>query len=144
MSWDVLLTPPTDGTASPGEAPAARATPARGAAALGSVAEVGAAIRAAVPAVDLTDPTWGSLVGPQWSMELAVGAADPVPAVLLHVRGTGDDAVAFVHRLAAALGCRPVEAGDGRPVPEGEAGVERWRAYQRDRENARPRGRVTV
>ncbi|NJQ07368.1 hypothetical protein [Streptomyces lonarensis] len=152
MSWDVLLTPPADGTTSAGEEPEGRtphAVPAPGAAVLGTVtlgtvAEVGAAIRAAVPAVDLTDPAWGSLVGPQWSMELAIGETEPVPAVLLHLRGTGDDAVAYVHRLAAALGCLPVEAGQESPVPPGEAGVARWQAYQRERDNARPRRRVGV
>ncbi|NJP68634.1 hypothetical protein [Streptomyces spiramenti] len=146
MSWDVLLTPPADGTASRGEAPENR-TALPGAASLGTVAEVGAAIRAAVPAVDLTDPAWGSLVGPEWSMELAIGEggeSGPVPGVLLHIRGTGDDVVAFVHRLATALGCLPVEVGHDRPVPGGEAGVARWRAFQEHRDASRRRRRVAV
>lgn len=59
MSWDVLLFRlPADITSSK-DIPADYSPPP-----LGTPQDVGAAVRAAVPGVDLSDPAWGELVGP--------------------------------------------------------------------------------
>ncbi|HZG02264.1 MAG TPA: hypothetical protein VE546_01590 [Streptomyces sp.] len=127
MSWDVLLLPLPADAASVSDLPDGLSPPP-----IGGAARVRDALRAAVPGVDLSDPAWGVLEGPTWSVELNIGAGDPVESVMLHVRGGGDDVLPVIHRMAAALGCRAVDCSEGDFLAEGDG--TGWHAFQEFRD----------
>ncbi|WP_405802645.1 hypothetical protein [Streptomyces sp. NBC_01187] len=70
---------------------------------LGSAEEVRERVRAAFPGIDDEDPLWWVLNGPTWTIALLMGRDDPVEALLLEVRGSGDDVMEPVFRLAEAF-----------------------------------------
>jgi hypothetical protein len=71
-----------------------------------------AAIRVAIPHADFSDPAWGVLEGPDYSIEFNIGDDDEVGCIALHVRG-GDGAAAVVHKLLTHLGLRALDSGTG-------------------------------
>jgi hypothetical protein len=73
MSWDVLLLRPPDDVTSVYELPADY-TPDP----LGRQYDVLAAVTQAVLEVDLSDPAWGDLSSPTWSIELNIGSDSSV------------------------------------------------------------------
>ncbi|MFV0135121.1 hypothetical protein ACLGIH_18190 [Streptomyces sp. HMX87] len=128
MSWDVLLLRLPGDAASMEELPDGWAPPP-----LGRRQEVLAAVREAAPEADLSDPSWGELLGAGWSMELGMGSEDPVDTVMLHIRGRGDGVLPHVLRLADALGCKALDLSTGSFLAAGDtAGWHAFQAY-RDR-----------
>ncbi|MET7638749.1 hypothetical protein [Streptomyces sp. NPDC005438] len=119
MSWDVLVVKNPEGDPE-------QSTP------LGSGDEVAAVLRRVVPDIDLSEPAWGQLRGPDWSMEFNIGARTPVDAVMLHVRGGGDGALEVIHRVAAAFGAEAVDCTDGEVLRLDGAGG--WPAFQEYRD----------
>ncbi|MFG3092849.1 hypothetical protein [Streptomyces sp. CAI-85] len=126
MSWDVLLLRLPEGVGSLHELPADCTS-----APLGRQSDVLVTVKQAVPEVDLSDPTWGELSGLTWSIELNIGS-DPVDSIMLHVRGSGDDALRPVFRLAEALRCKVLDLTEGDLIVPGQASG--WRAFQRFRD----------
>ncbi|MBK3580747.1 hypothetical protein JHN63_44635 [Streptomyces sp. MBT65] len=127
MSWDVLLCHLPDDITSMQDIPDDYSPPP-----LGRQHEVLAAVTRAEPEADLSDPTWGDLSGPTWSVELNIGSEDPVDSVMLHIRGSGDDVLASVFRLASALGCKALDCSTGDLItPQGPSG---WHAFQEFRD----------
>src|SRR5690606_37413842 len=53
---------------------------------LGPATELLDRLRAALPDLNLSDPTWGNLDSPDWSIEFNIGREDPVESIMLHVR----------------------------------------------------------
>ncbi|MET8631116.1 hypothetical protein ABZW30_46830 [Kitasatospora sp. NPDC004669] len=114
MSWDLLLLPiPAGFTSDDGGGehldvilgrrpiPNDLATPP-----LGSHEQVKAALLSQLPSIDFWDTRpWGSLGGPTWSIELDLGAANPIESITLSVRGKVDDALQAVFAIARAVGC---------------------------------------
>ncbi|WP_431032950.1 hypothetical protein ACQYWQ_06535 [Streptomyces sp. P6-2-1] len=128
MSWDVLVLRPPDGCAALEELPQdATGLP------LGPRADVLTALAGAVPDADLSDPAWGVLEGPGWSIELNIGSDEPVGTVMLHVRGGGDDVLPVVLRIADALGARALDTGDGTLMGPGD--TTGWHAFQEYRDH---------
>ncbi|WP_411078034.1 hypothetical protein [Streptomyces sp. cmx-10-25] len=128
MSGDVLLLPLPADIASIDDLPADHEPPP-----VGSRSDVRAALEAAVPGVDLTDPARGELLGPAGVIELNIGEDDPVESVMLHVRGGTDDVLPMIFRIARALGCRPFDrAGD--LLADGDAAG--WHAFRAFRDRA--------
>lgn len=125
MSWDVLLMRFPDDAVSVEDLSEDDAPPP-----IGPVAEVLDRIRAAFPGADLSDPTWGILQDEDegWSMELGIGAQDPVESVMLHIRGGGDP-VTTARRLARVLDCRALDCSDGEFFSD-EGGGESWEEFQ--------------
>jgi hypothetical protein len=68
-------------------------------------------LRDAVPGIDLSDPTWGVLDGPNFSIEFSIGSKDPVDSIALHVRGA-DSAVQPIADLVRATGWRAMDFSD--------------------------------
>lgn len=87
---------------------------------LGRQGEVLAAATRAVPEVDLSDPTWGDLSGSAWSIEFGIGSEDPVDSIMLHIRGSGDDVLGPVLRLAEALRCKVLDLAEGDLISLGQ------------------------
>ncbi|MFG3001374.1 hypothetical protein [Streptomyces sp. NPDC048340] len=129
MSWDVLLLRLPDDVTSVQQIPDDYSP-----APLGRQQDVLAAVTQAVPDVDLSDPTWGELPGSAWSMELNIGSEDPVDSIMLHIRGSGDDVLTAVFRLAEALRCKVLDCAEGDLItPRKTSG---WHAFQQFRDRA--------
>ncbi|MEV7421443.1 hypothetical protein [Streptomyces sp. NPDC091212] len=127
MSWDVLLLRLPDDVTSVQQIPEDYSP-----APLGGQDDVLAAVSQAVPEVDLSDSTWGELLGSTWSMELNIGAEDPVDSIMLHIRGSGDDVLTPVFRLAETLQCKVLDCAEGDFItPRQTSG---WRAFQQFRD----------
>ncbi|CAL9600234.1 hypothetical protein SUDANB6_05436 [Streptomyces sp. enrichment culture] len=128
MSWDILLLPLPADVTSVDDLPADHEPPP-----IGSRSSVHKALRSAVGEVDLTDPTWGELLGPTWVIELGIGEHDPVESVMLHVRGGEDDVLPVIFRISRALGCRPFDCSNGELLADDAQAS--WNAFQsfRDR-----------
>ncbi|QDD59111.1 hypothetical protein FE156_11150 [Streptomyces albidoflavus] len=134
MSWDVLL------VRLPGEVTSVSRTahdyvPAP----LGSRHDVLATVARVLPEADLSDPAWGVLSGPTWSIELSIGADDPVESVMLHLRGAGDDVLTPVFELAGALGCKVFDCSAGDLITPG--GVSGGHGSRRFRDQVVGEGR---
>ncbi|WP_328580566.1 hypothetical protein [Streptomyces sp. NBC_00370] len=127
MSWDVILLRLPDDVTSVQEIPA-NYTPDP----LGRRHDVLAAVTQAVPDVDLSDPAWGELSGPTWSIELNIGSEDPVDSVMLHIRGSGDDVLTPVLHLAQALRCKALDCAEGDLITPGQ--TSGWHAFQQFRD----------
>ena len=82
------------------------------------------------PAVDFSDPAWGSLDAPTFSVEFNLGQHDMVEGFALHIRG-GDAAAGFVAELLTHLGFRALdprsESGLFEAGQVAEASLRRWR-----------------
>jgi len=134
VGWDVLLLPLPEEVESIDDLPPDYDPPS-----LGTHTHVGALLRAVLPELDLSDPTWGQLLTPSGAVEFGKDTTTRVVSITLHVRGAGDDVLPVIVRSAAALGCRPVDCSQGELMVEPEAPA--WRAFQSFRDRAlRPRG----
>ncbi|WP_415952683.1 hypothetical protein [Streptomyces sp. KLOTTS4A1] len=127
MSWDVILLRLPDDITSAQEIPADY-TPDP----LGRRDDVLAAVTQAVPDADLSDPEWGELTGPTWSIELNIGSQDPVDSVMLHIRGSGDGVLTPILRLAEALRCKALDCAEGDLITPGQ--TTGWHAFQQFRD----------
>ncbi|MHB9861114.1 hypothetical protein [Streptomyces sp. YIM S03343] len=127
MSWDILLLRLPDDITSVQEIPDDYMPEP-----FGRRDDVLVTVAQAVPQADLSDPAWGELLGPTWSMELNIGEDDPVDSIMLHVRGSGDDVLAPVFRLAEALRCKVIDCAEGDLITPGQ--TSGWHAFQQFRD----------
>jgi hypothetical protein len=127
MSWDVLLLRLPDDVTSMHELPDDYCPEA-----LGRPRDVLATVTQAVPEVDLSDPRWGDLSGPTWSMELNIGSEDSVDSIMLHIRGSGDDVLAPVFRLAEALRRKVLDLSKEDLINPGQ--TSGWQTFQQFRD----------
>jgi hypothetical protein len=99
-----------------------------------SHAELLAAISRIAPGADFTDPAWGTIDGPDYSIEVNVGREDPVTSFALHVHGEGAAATEVVADIIEGLGLKALDAGrdDGRFFSRDRAleSFNEWRAYR--------------
>jgi hypothetical protein len=121
MSWDVLLTVVPEGFGSIEELPRGFRPPP-----IGPHGVVEDALRRAVPAIDLEDTSWGVIDGPGWLVEVNIGRADPVDAIMLHIRSGGDEALPVVFQVAGELGCRPLDMTTGELLADSPSRERRW------------------
>jgi hypothetical protein len=98
---------------------------------LGPRADIIAAIRSVVPYANFTDPAWGQIDAPAFSIEVNLGANELVDSFALHVRG-GDAAVTCVAAILDALGVRAIDASSGDFFHRNTAlkSFQRWRSYR--------------
>ncbi len=126
MSWDILVLD------LPADAETVEAIPADFAPRpLGPRSDIIAAIRSVAPCADFTDPAWGHIDAPTFSIEVNLGHDEVVSSFALHVRG-GDEAIACVAAILDTLGVRAIDTSSGDFFNR-EAAVEsvkRWRRYR--------------
>jgi len=99
---------------------------------LGSLAEVQAAVSAAFPGTDWSDPAWGSFNSSQGSIEFNVRREDPVLGLCLHVRAD-ESVVGGILALCERLGCDAIDTSAGGFLNRSAhpaAGLTAWRAYR--------------
>jgi hypothetical protein len=85
-----------------------------------------------VPEADFSDPTWGTVDGPDFSVEISMGR-ESVDCITFHVRG-GDGALAVVAAILERLQLKAVDpqSRDGSLfTPESAAvSLAAWRRYR--------------
>ena len=88
-------------------------------------------IKAIVPAADFTDPAWGLIDGPGFSVEVSLGEGEVVQGFAFHVRG-GDAAAGLVADILESLGLRAFDMTTGEffdPLHATES-LRQWRSYR--------------
>lgn len=91
-------------------------------------------ITALVPDADFSDPSWGLIDGPGYSVEVNIGKEDLVDSIALHVRG-GDLVIGLIADLLDRLDAGAVDPQSDSGIFHRDEAIEslgRWRAY-RDR-----------
>jgi hypothetical protein len=127
MSWDIFVQDIPVGALSAGDIPEDfEPRP------LGPREEVVRRILEVVPDADFSDPSWGTVETPEYSIEFNIGDEDEVMAFALHVRG-GDASAGLVADLLARCGWRAfdtaAESGIFDPASARDS-LERWRAHR--------------
>jgi len=100
---------------------------------LGRRADILAGILRAAPGADFSDPAWGRIDGPGYSVEVNIGPEDPVQGFALHVRD-GQEALLVVANILAELGLRAIAPGTESGFFDlSELGIaySQWQAYRR-------------
>jgi hypothetical protein len=145
VSWDVFIFAAPDAAASADQIPHDFDPPP-----LGTATEIRQRLRDGLPEAGRTSPEepgisalsaepvggaeWGRLDGPTWSIEVNIGADDPVRSILLYVRGTGDDVLPVIGRIVAASGGRALDISTGEFLTGDPAETAGWHGFQRCRE----------
>ena len=129
MSWDLLIFHPPEGATAVDEIPNDFDPPV-----LGPAADVRQRLLERVPGLDLSDPTWGQLSGPTWSIEVNIGRKDPIRSIMLHVRGGGDDALPVISLIGEALGARVLDISTGDFLTGGAGDADGWHSFQQYRD----------
>lgn len=99
---------------------------------IGRRSEIVAGIQGVVPDVDFTDPTWGRIEGPDYSIEVNLGDEDPVTSFAFHIHG-GEMAAGVVADILDRLQLRAIDPqSDSGLFDEAtaEESLRRWRAYR--------------
>jgi hypothetical protein len=99
---------------------------------LGTRAALIERISTLVPGADFSDPTWGRVDGPGYSIEISLGSRDPVEGFAFHVRG-GDLAVGVVADILDDLGLCAIDPGSSTGLfsrDDAAGSLERWRQFR--------------
>ncbi len=127
MSWDIFVQDLPPGIRSVAEFPDDFAPRP-----IGTRSSIVEAITTVVPDVDFSDPAWGRIVGPDYSIEVSISAADPVQSFAFHVRG-GDMAVGVVADILEQLGLQAIDPQSDSGLFDSTTAADslrRWRAYR--------------
>src|SRR4051812_16339692 len=101
---------------------------------LGRRSEIIRKILEVVPRADFSDPAWGQVEGPDFSIEIAIGPQAELEHFAFHVRG-GDGAAAVVADILCHLGFQALDPSSESGIfnaANAVAGFRQWRAF-RDR-----------
>lgn len=126
MSWDVFAMKLPESIRSVDEIPDDFLPPP-----IGRRADLIARILEVAPFADFSDPTWGQLDAPGFSIEVALGDDEVVHGIAFFVRG-GDTAAGCLVAILDHLGLRAIETGFGEILDPTTAvdSLRRWRAYR--------------
>jgi hypothetical protein len=91
---------------------------------------------AAIPGLDVTDRTCLTLDGPHWSIDLWIGADDPIHSIMVSVRGSGDDVLPVIAKIGSAVGGRIFDPVTNDYLTGGPADATGWDAFQAFRDRA--------
>lgn len=96
---------------------------------IGKRSEIVRKICEAAPGADFSNPTWGVIDGPEYSIEVNIDEEEECTGFCLHVRG-GEEAVAVVDRILGRLGMRALNPGsEGGIYQGGQKGIESFRLW---------------
>lgn len=107
MTWDVYALRPPRGTRSVEGIPDGYNAPS-----IGDPDEVVEKVRAVAPHLDMSDPRWLRLDGPDHQIEIAIGKGVRVQEVTFYIH-EGDGAVGVVLDVCRALGVVPFDTDTG-------------------------------
>ena len=83
------------------------------------------------PDVDFSNPAWGRLDGPDFSIEFNIGEEEMCGGLMLHVRG-GGGAMAAINRLLKHLQMRAIDCQTGEffVMEAADKSFARWGKYR--------------
>jgi hypothetical protein len=90
------------------------------------------AIKRVVPSANFSDPTWGTIDGEGYSIEINIGEEDLVSCFAFHIRG-GQEALFVVADILAELRLRALAPGTESgffDLGELASAYARWKAYR--------------
>ena len=99
---------------------------------LESLNKVRIMVTEAIPEVDFSDPSWGSLESDDYSIEFSIGDEDPCTSMMLHVRGT-EAALQPIQTICTTTGWHAFDCSDGELINWDDnpgKGLLAWRAYR--------------
>ena len=100
---------------------------------IGRRRELIAEIKAVVPEADFSDPSWGRVEGPDFSIEFNMGDDEEVVCLALHVRGS-EGAVGLIAAVLDRLGLQALAPDSETGLFEAEETAResfaRWRSYR--------------
>jgi len=99
---------------------------------LGRRDELIARIKELVPGADFSDPSWGVIDGPGYSVEVNMGQAEEVDSFAFHVRG-GDLVVGLIADLLDHLKVGALDPQSDTGIFQRDKALEslrRWREYR--------------
>ena len=100
---------------------------------IGKSADIVARIKEVVPSADFTRPSWGTIDGQDYSIEINIGEEEYLRSFALHVRG-GNSATIMVANILNHLGLRALDPGSESGLftsaTEAEASLQKWRGYR--------------
>ena len=79
--------------------------------------------------VDFSNPSWGTVIGDGWSMEVNIGDNDVCSSMMLHIRGGGDPVTAAL-KIADALELTPIDCSSGDILTLEDNCFSKWRDYR--------------
>ena len=84
-----------------------------------------------IPHADFTQPAWGLIEGPDWSIEVNLGDEEECQGFALHVRG-GEGVVAAIQAIVECLEVRAIDMQTSEffDVETATASLAQWRAYR--------------
>jgi hypothetical protein len=100
--------------------------------ALGSSAEVRAAISRFFPAIDWSDPAWGVFESDNGSVEFNMGTDEPNGGFMMHVR-VSNKVVPIIVAMCQSERWQALDCSEGsflEKSSEPHAGLESWTAYR--------------
>ena len=97
---------------------------------LGPRSEIIAKIREVVPNADFSDPSWGDIEGPDWSIEVNLGTSEVCDDFALHVRGH-EGAVPVVLNILNRLGLRALDPSSDSGLFDPARALESFGAWRR-------------
>jgi len=89
-------------------------------------------IRMVVPSANFSNPSWGTIDGEGWSIEINIGPKEDCSGFAFHVRG-GDTAIAVVAAILQHLKLRAIDSQTGDFFIAGQKAIDafsKWRAYR--------------
>jgi len=127
MSWDIFVMDMPSDITSVGEIPSDFRPRS-----MGSRSAIISKIKEIIPTADFSNPSWGLVLGDDWSIEVNIGEDEECDGFALHVRG-GDAAVGAVASILDGLGIRAIDSQTGEFFVSGPSAIEsfrKWRAYR--------------
>lgn len=88
-------------------------------------------IKQVPPEADFSDPSWGVLRTPWFSMQFNIGD-EPIDCVALHVRGGGEELTALISALLHHLGLRGIDCQTGEfyEPDAAQTSFAAWQSYR--------------
>lgn len=124
MSWDVILVS--------GDVADIEQMDAQGAPVLGSKSKVIRQLKEVFPDLDLSDPTWGLVIRPKYSIEFNIGEEEPMVTLFLHIRG-GEEVIGALGAICAAASWRAYDTTTGLFIDfenDPSRGLKIWQNYR--------------
>jgi hypothetical protein len=96
---------------------------------LGNLKDVSAAVRAAFPSAEWSDPTWAVYLHGDFQIEIQLDGVESENTILLQVHGTGDPIPSLL-KLTEANGWLAIDCSAGQFINPKKPSYEGWEGFK--------------